>query len=115
MDDSTNQALSKPLPTAKADDAQGRDVRMQRLTDHMADSLAKDDPFAANLGAVNGDLMLIEYRMRQSLDVLLKEAPRSPEEFQAAMPGVDAYLRVVKQIDRFSQLALKLDSARASE
>jgi hypothetical protein len=113
MADDPNPAVDAPAPPAN--ETSSCDLRLQRLVDYMADALTKRNPLEANLGAVNGDLLLLEYRFRQGLDDLLNEAPNSLEELQAAMPGVEGLLRIVKQIDRFSQLASKLAATAEHE
>ena len=88
--------------------AQPADIREQRIADYVAESLANDDPFEANLGVVNADLMLIAHRFRHVLEGALQESPETLAEMTEFMLGLDSYLRVVKQVDRFSQLAVKL-------
>jgi hypothetical protein len=87
--------------------------REQRIADYVAESLAKDDALEANLGILNADLMLIAHRFRHALDEALQQPPETLAEMAEFMPGIDGYLRVVKQIDRFSQLALKLQGTNA--
>ena len=62
----------------------------------------------ANLGVVNADLMLLAGRFRHVLEEAMQQSPETLAEMAELMPGVDSYLRVVKQVDRFSQLAVKL-------
>lgn len=89
-------------------DVQPVDAREQRIADYVTESLAKDDPFEANLGVVNADLMLIAHRFRHVLEEVMQQPPETLAEMSEFMPGVDNYLKVVKQVDRFSQLAVKL-------
>lgn len=115
MEDELSQTAAEAALETPVVDDEASDVRTRRLAEYMASSLTEDDPLAANLGAVNGDLMLLAYRMRQALDGLFDEPPESVQELQAAMPGLEGYLKVTKQIDRFSQLAVKLAAAKASD
>jgi len=64
-------------------------TREQRIADYVTQSLEISDPFQANVGVVNAELAEIT-------------------------PSVDSYLRLVKQMDRVSQLAMKLKAANAS-
>lgn len=89
-------------------------AREQRLADYVTQSLEVVDPFEANVGVVNADLMLIANRFRQALGDALDKPPENLEELAEFMPSVDGYLRIVKQVDRMSQLALKLKTASAS-
>jgi hypothetical protein len=113
MEDAPKAAvdISCTLPN----EALTNDLRVQRLVEYTADSLAKENALEANLGVINGDLMLLEYRFRQGLDELFKESPHSLEELTIAMPSVDAFLRIAKQIDRYSQFAAKLASVGSRE
>jgi len=90
------------------------EAREKRLADYVTQSLEVADPFEASVGAVNADLMLIAHRFRQALGEALEKPPENLEELAEFMPSVDGYLRIVKQVDRMSQLALKLKTANAS-
>ena len=74
----------------------------------MEASLKKGDAFEANLGAINAGLMRIAHRFQYVLHDVLRQPPENLAEMSQFVPGVDGYLRVVKQVDRMSQLALKL-------
>lgn len=87
--------------------------RGDRIRDLLASSLAKLDPLEANLGVVNSDLMLLAYRLKQSIDSALTE-PDASEELEMLMPAVENYLKVVKQIERFSKLDLQLRSRQTT-
>jgi hypothetical protein len=89
-------------------DAVAANLREQRIADYMEDSLAKHDPLEANLGIVNADLMKIAHQFQRVLDDAMQQAPETLSEMIEFMPGIDGYLRIVKQVDRFSQLTMKL-------
>ena len=89
-------------------DSQPTDIREQRIADYVAESLAQEDAMEANLGVVNADLMLLAHRFRHVLEEAMQQPPETLAEMAELMPGVDSYLRVVKQVDRLSQLAVKL-------
>lgn len=80
----------------------------RRIDDYLEASLKKGDAFEANLGAINAGLMRIAHRFQYVLDDVLRQPPQTLAGMSEFMPGVDGYLRVVKQVDRMSQLALKL-------
>ena len=90
-------------------------IREQRIADYVAESLANDDPFEANLGVVNADLMLLAHRFRHVLEGAMQQSPETLADMAECMPGVDSYLKVVKQIDRLSQLKVKLRATRSKE
>lgn len=93
-------------------DAAATELRERRIADYMKDSLTKSDPFEANLGVVNADLMKIAHRFQRVLDGAMQQPPETLAEMTEFVPGLDSYLRVVKQVDRFSQLALKLQAGK---
>lgn len=80
----------------------------RRIDDYLAASLQKGDAFAANLGAINAGLMRIAHRFQTVLGEVMRQPPETLAEMSEFMPGIDGYLRVVKQVDRMSQLAMKL-------
>jgi hypothetical protein len=88
--------------------------REQRIADYVTQSLEVGDPFEANVGVVNADLMLLALRYRQVLGEALEQPPENLAELAEIMPSVDSYVRLVKQVDRISQLAMKLKAANAS-
>jgi hypothetical protein len=49
-----------------------RSRRLERIRDYRRQSLANPDPLLANLGAANGDMMQVSYRLRRILDVALE-------------------------------------------
>lgn len=89
-------------------------AREQRIADYVTQSLEVGDPFEANVGVVNADLMLFALRYRQVLGEALEQPPENLAELAEVMPSVDSYVRLVKQVDRISQLAMKLKAANAS-
>ena len=92
----------------------GADVRLERILDYVNQSLAKLNPLEASLGALNADLMLMAYRLRQVLDDALQEGAAAFEELEELAPTIDQLLRILKQIERFSQLAIKLGNGNTN-
>lgn len=105
---------SEGLDVGRDSAVKSADVRVQRIADYAADSLAKDNALEANLGVVNADLMLIAFRFRDVLEDVLQQPTETLAQMAEFMPGVDGYLKVVKQVDRFSQLAIKLQALNAA-
>lgn len=89
-------------------------TREQRIADYVTQSLEVSDPFEANVGVVNADLMMFANCYRQVLGEALKQPPEDLAGLAEITPSVDSYLRLVKQMDRVSQLAMKLKAANAS-
>jgi hypothetical protein len=107
-----NQATENPSSEEGMTKSTTGNLRDQRIADYLNDALSKPDPFEANLGIVNADLMQIAHRLQQVLNEAMQQPPETLAEMAEFMPGLDGYLRVVKQVDRFSQLALKLQAGK---
>jgi hypothetical protein len=105
--DLSDKSLLARTGTGATNDEQS-EVRRQKITDYVGESLKKSDLLEANLGAVNGDLMSLASRFRGALEEVLERSPESLAEMAEFMPTIDVYLRVTKQVERYSQLALKL-------
>ena len=86
-------------------------VRLQRMTDYLEESLAKSNPLEASLGGVIFDLLLMARRLMQEFNGFLNSRSDSSEELELVQPSLDQYLRITKQIDRFTQLVVKLGAA----
>lgn len=83
--------------------------RTQRLEDFRKESLSSPNPLAASLGMLNADLMALARQFHVAIDEATRETPTTLEELSMVMPFFDPLLRIVKQIDRLTQLGIKLD------
>ena len=90
------------------------DLEMRRIQDLLAESLALPNAFAANLGAQNSGLRKMAYRMQQAIEKALDQGPAELEEFEDVMPAIETLLKITKQVDRYSQLSMKLEEAQAA-
>lgn len=88
-----------------------KDNRVQRIMDYLESSLRKRDALQATIGAVNSDLMLIGYRLKQVVQTAMDTTPAALDEYGKLMPAVESLLKVFKQIDRFTQLEVRLTKA----
>ena len=113
-DDSVPETTETAPAEGNAADIPEAVAREQRIADYVTQSLGVSDPFEANVGVVNADLMMFALRYRQVLSEALEQPPESLAELAEIMPSVDSYVRLVKQMDRVSQLAMKLKAANAS-
>ena len=100
-------------PTAESQDT--RRLRLKRVRQYLAESLAKPDALQANLGAAVGDLMEIAYRLKEAIDAVLQKEGGSLEQFDRLMPAIDKYLRLTRQADRFARLGRQLESPGHAE
>ncbi|MBN8628864.1 MAG: hypothetical protein J0M17_25605, partial [Planctomycetes bacterium] len=78
------------------------------------DSLKQADALEATVGAAGGDLMLMQYRLRQALDEALQETPDSLSAIAEVMPAMHTFLKLSQQVGQFVQLSLKIKTAKNS-
>jgi hypothetical protein len=90
---------------------QAKDERHERIMEYLRSSLAMKDPLAANVGAVNSDLMLFGYSLRRAISKALDMTPDVLDQFGKLMPAMEAYMRISKQVERFTKLNQQLARA----
>ena len=104
--------LNEPSPPrADAVKEQHIERRNQRIEDYLRAALESPNPLAANLGAANSDLMAVQHALQQAIDTALSQTKPTLAELETLLPGIDYLLKIAKQIDRFSQLEIKLKPA----
>jgi hypothetical protein len=91
----TNEASAPPTP--------GPDPRLRRIEDLLREALARPDPLDASIGAVCADLLAFAYRLKQAMDAKAA-AGQTPKGPRAANAELEAYLKVLRQLDRLVQL-----------
>lgn len=101
---------SEPVP----EDAGGLDRRSARIADYLAQALAEDNPLLANLGTVNCDLLQVQNFLRQAVEDAFAKVPRDLSEWEHLTPAIDQLVKIVKQIDRFTQLDIRIRSEEQS-
>jgi hypothetical protein len=92
-------------------------MRKDRLQDLLQQALRTESPLEANLGAVKVDLFEMTMQLKKFLAKAFPNQPENWDEFGQMMQGYDNYLKLTKQIDRFTQLDIKLKDmeSRAAE
>ena len=90
------------------------DMRVERIREHVDDSLKQADALEATVGAASGDLLLMQYRLRQALDDALEETPNSLAAISEVMPAMNTFLKLSQQVGQFVQLSLKIKTAKNS-
>ena len=98
-------------PEAKSNAAGLTAMRLEKVDDHLRESLDKTDTLEANLGVVSADLMRMACRLTVAIEESLGK--RSLEHIDKLVPTIDAYLRIARQIDRLAMLDRRLTSSRA--
>ena len=96
---------------AGSHEPQTKDERHERIKDYLRSALAMKDPLAANVGAVNSDLMLFGYSLQRAITKALDLAPAALDEFGKLMPAIDSYMRISRQVERFAKLNQQLAGA----
>jgi hypothetical protein len=89
-----------------------RSRRLERIRDLQRQSLAHPDPLQANLGAANGDLMRICYRLTKMLDAALARSAAAPDDLSGLLAGVATFGQLTRQIHRFSDLSHRLSAGQ---
>lgn len=81
-------------------------LRSDRIDDYQREVLADGDAFKACLGAANGQLLRFGLRIEQHLEAALKVEGRGDLQgcLSKLMPGLEAHLKVMRQVDRFAHL-----------
>lgn len=109
-DEQLTPATDLPETTDGMNDA--ADVRVERIMEYVDDSLKEEDALQAMVGAVCGDLMLMQYRMRQALDETLQDKPDSLTAIAEVMPAMNTFMKLGHQVGQFVQLNLKIKGAK---
>jgi hypothetical protein len=79
--DNDENGSDRPDLTASTQEERVAAVRLERIGQYIEESLAKANPLEAALGAVNGDLLLMEYRIKRELEELSEGDPEFGPEF----------------------------------
>ena len=99
--------------TSPLDQPEGRHhARLSRALDYQLGALGKEDPLAANLGSMNGGLMRMAVWLDETLLQSMESGPPNLERAQRLLPAIETLLRLMRQVDRFSQLELRTAESR---
>jgi hypothetical protein len=77
--------------------------RLERIEEYLARALANPDALAANLGAINSDLMRIGYRMMGVINQALAESPQTQKELGKLLPAIAISAQLARQIHRLAE------------
>ena len=112
MDENERLDTAAELPAADNGDDGAAEVRVERILQHVDDSLQEPDALQATVGAAGGDLLLMQYRLRQALDETLQETPASLTAIAQALPALNTFMKLSQQVGQFVQLSLKIKAAK---
>lgn len=99
-------------PEASADESV-RDPRRELIQKFQSDAMQRQDALSANLGMINGDLMLMAYRLRQSIEKTMAKTDAATDRQFAQQ--AETYLKYVRQIDRLAQIDRQLQKETMPE
>jgi uncharacterized membrane protein YheB (UPF0754 family) len=91
---------------------QYREDRMRRIFDYKTEVLKKRDHGEAALGTVIAGLMGVTVEMDEFIEQALRVTPKMIERMQRLLPNIQAYLQATRQVDRLTQVALKVEASR---
>lgn len=112
MTDDEPMTLATDLPDTDGGVDDAADVRVERILEHVDDSLKEEDALQAAVGAASGDLMLMQYRVHQALEEALQETPDSLTAITEVLPAMNTFMRLSQQVGQFIQLSLKIKAAK---
>ena len=92
---------------SEKDSAQAAEIselRLAKIRQYQNDSLQQPDALQANLGAVSSDLMLLAYRLHETINRSLAGSSNRLERFAKLSRAIETYLKITRQIDRLANL-----------
>lgn len=103
------QCNASSAPTDTGEQTPGiADLRVERILEHIDNSVQQEDALQAAVGAAGADLMMIQYRMAQAIDEALRTAPDALTATAEILPSFNVYTKLSQQVGQFVQLSLKL-------
>lgn len=112
MDDSL---IDSPVPALSSNPNNGisrrsnePDARLKRVADYAKAALQRADPLASVIGVANSGLFSFATRFQDAIDAATDPSSPVPMDLRTLQPAIDSYLRIMRQIDRFTQLELRL-------
>jgi hypothetical protein len=109
LPDKTNREIDRRRTTAA-------DRRLARIAEYEQQSLQNEDPLEGCLGAQNVELMRIALPIEEAIKNMINKANGDLNEILKWKPGFDIYAALIRQVDRFANLELRLaESNRQAE
>ena len=91
------------------------DQRLTRIEDYRRQALANPDVLAANLGAINSDLMQIAFRLMKVTEQTLAESTQPCKDLGKVLPAIGMTSQITRQIQRFAAIEMQRQAALADE
>lgn len=97
---------------AGAQVSQYQENRLRRVLDYQAAVLQKKDHLEAVLGTVNAGLVGVTIQLDEFIEGALAASPKTVERVQKLLPSIQTYLQATRQIDRLTQVELRIAASR---
>ena len=91
------------------------EVRLHRAFDYLKSTLQESDPLDANLGSTNSGLIRMSLGFERSLLSKLEDGSPDVGQLIQILPAIETHLRMMRQVERFAQLKLRIEQARKRE
>ena len=103
-------------PVPKSEQAIRLDeARLHRAFDYLKSTLQESDPLDANLGSINSGLIRMSLGFERSLLSKLEDGSPDVGQLIQILPAIETHLRMMRQVERFAQLKLRIEQARKRE
>jgi hypothetical protein len=118
MEDHAKTDAKQPVGLqARPEDREGAEINIEKLTElrerknleYLRSVLRMENPLAAGVGVLNGDLMIFANHMQRIIIPALRTLPTEPGALAKVMPAVEAYSRVARQVERLAILTDRLN------
>ena len=100
------EAIERPAPPDQ--DGSLSQARRQRIREYHAEVLGHEKPLSAVLGSLSAGLMEIGVQLEEEIHESSNAEPLTVEHLMNRRPAIEAYLKVLRQIDRFAQLEVRM-------
>lgn len=107
IDDCHQQAASEPAE-AEPSSAEHAKLQQQRIRQLRTESLAKSDPLAANLGVFTADMLEMAVPLKDAIIKATQTPGNADRLLRRSSAGLDAFLRLMGQVGRFTNLEIRL-------
>ena len=92
--------------------SQHQEGRLKRVLDYQADVLKKESNLEAVLGTISAGLMGVTIRMDEFIEQALAANPKTIDRVEKLLPSIQTYLQATRQIDRLTQVELRVTASR---
>jgi hypothetical protein len=85
------------------------ELRDRKNREYLRAALNMENPLAAGIGVLNGDLMIFANHMQRTIMPALRTSSTEPGALAKVMPVMEAYGRVARQVERLATLTDRLN------